>query len=150
MKATQYEEILEAKKKIEDQERQFKARCNHVGKHGKLKIVSIGGDNVKCLNCGTEFSMKTVIQEDQQKAIRTIIDMLNQIRLFSSDKEDDSKLLNYLGMITFEISQLPRNYEKVIDGMLRGKNKKKDNKGPRESYGHYGAPTYGFDRKRRS
>lgn len=83
--------------------------CSHTNKEGKIKGNVAYSTHLLCDVCNKEFDMKSVDDDDLKSAIDTILNVLEQSKVFANDKF----ATHMIGYIEQAILQIPELYKYV-------------------------------------
>jgi len=113
---------------LEEIEMSKKISCSHTNSEGKVKIKPIGdsGYLYKCTKCGTVIDLRPIDEQTAKKAMETVINMINQVKLFTADPHADQRPIKELGRCIQNISRAKKVYESIAPGKKLKKNKKKN------------------------
>ena len=136
-------DLMEEKKKLEKKLGKVMIPCSHTNSNGKLKVDFLNNRKVRCKKCGCEFSFEQVEADDARNAIRTVHDMINQIKAMSDDPEKESAVIEQLGNLDYNLKEMSDLYAKTVTNNARGGKKKKKNK-DNNAFGNYGTSSIKF------
>lgn len=136
-------DLMEEKKKLEKKIAKTTIPCSHTNSNGKLKVDFFGKNMARCRKCGAEFSFEQVSAEEAAGAIRTLHDMINQIKALSDDPEKEFSVIKELGSLDYNLKEVGELYAKTIAHNSRGGGKKKK-KNHDNAFGNYGTSNIRF------
>lgn len=126
--------LLEEKKKLDRKIKRAAIACSHLGKNGKVKFdIDQSTGQCVCKRCGTKFNFAQYSAATANECIKGVHDIINQIKVFTDDPDEDAGLIRTLGEIDYNLQTVKELYNRLISDGKHNKKKKNSN-----DYGSFG------------
>lgn len=137
-------DLIEEEKKIKRKMRKLKIPCSHTNDKGKIKVEFIKGTLARCTKCDCVFDFNRIDSDELDGAVRIVHNAINQIKALSNDPLKEAKVIEDLGSMDFNLSEMSDLYKRTITAQGKG-GKKKKKKYDDSSFGSYGVNSLSFD-----
>lgn len=116
---------------LEDAKASKTIGCSHTNSDGKPKLEPIDDEGYvyKCKKCGEIIDLHPIKLDDAKEAVETVANMVNQVKLFTSDANSDDKSIREMGRAAKTAARVFKVYETIAPGKkFKKKNKNKNKK----------------------